>query len=275
MIYSKYQPINHVHSAYLDRISELEAQLHTAPNHTPANHTSAFPTTKPIKLNFTNLTRAFEEPPLVLGEHPHTRAKSLARTRSQVDLDRPSVKRPKPNPVQASPAAAQTRSSLGKSSADITHASVEPQLYPVFPQPPASTPSSSRSHPPTVTPSNNARFTASQARGVNPDASSLQRITKPKRLRASNVSTKTYNIPKVPRDLVTGQPLLPLTVGIMTVLNLGTICYREHFHTERYIFPVGYEVTRCVISLFTSVSFIIFVAQALFFDQGSGSRSGV
>lgn len=21
---------------------------------------------------------------------------------------------------------------------------------------------------------------------------------------------------------------------------------REHFHTERYIFPVGYEVTRCV-----------------------------
>ena len=32
----------------------------------------------------------------------------------------------------------------------------------------------------------------------------------------------------------------------MTVINLGEVCMREHFHTERYIFPVGYEVTRYV-----------------------------
>jgi hypothetical protein len=47
----------------------------------------------------------------------------------------------------------------------------------------------------------------------------------------------------VPRDR-TGKPMLPLNVGIMTVINLGTVCMRDHFHTERYIFPVGYEVTR-------------------------------
>lgn len=40
--------------------------------------------------------------------------------------------------------------------------------------------------------------------------------------------------------------MLPLNVGIMTVISLGDVCMREHFHTERYIFPVGYEVTRCV-----------------------------
>ena len=52
-----------------------------------------------------------------------------------------------------------------------------------------------------------------------------------------------FSIPTVPRDKK-GRPLLPLNVGIMTVINLGEVCMREHFHTERYIFPVGYEVTR-------------------------------
>lgn len=69
---------------------------------------------------------------------------------------------------------------------------------------------------------------------------------KPKRLKAHTVTSKSYSIPMVPRDK-TGKPLLPLNVGIMTVLNLGEVCMREHFHTERYIFPVGYEVTRCVV----------------------------
>jgi hypothetical protein len=30
----------------------------------------------------------------------------------------------------------------------------------------------------------------------------------------------------------------------MTVNCLGEVCMREHFHTERYIFPVGYSVNR-------------------------------
>jgi len=90
-----------------------------------------------------------------------------------------------------------------------------------------------------------------------------QRLAKPKRLKAHTVLSKSHSIPVVPRDKK-GKPLLPLNVGIMTVINLGEVCKREHFHTERYIFPVGYEVTRCVdpilyprtpdgISIFTGV----------------------
>lgn len=78
----------------------------------------------------------------------------------------------------------------------------------------------------------------------------VQRHAKPKRLKAHTVTSKSFSIPMVPRDKK-GQPMLPLNVGIMTVINLGIVCMREHFHTERYIFPVGYEVTRSV-SLFGS-----------------------
>lgn len=73
--------------------------------------------------------------------------------------------------------------------------------------------------------------------------SEIQRHAKPKRLKAHTVTTKSFSIPMVPRDKK-GKPMLPLNVGIMTVISLGDVCMREHFHTERYIFPVGYEVTR-------------------------------
>lgn len=73
--------------------------------------------------------------------------------------------------------------------------------------------------------------------------SEAPRAAKPKRLKAHTVTSKSYSIPMVPRDKK-GKPMLPLNVGIMTVINLGDVCMREHFHTERYIFPVGYEVTR-------------------------------
>ena len=45
-----------------------------------------------------------------------------------------------------------------------------------------------------------------------------------------------FSIPMVPRDKK-GKPMLPLNVGIMTVISLGTVCMR-----------VGYEVTRQVVS---------------------------
>lgn len=86
---------------------------------------------------------------------------------------------------------------------------------------------------------------ASTSRGVihSGGPSENQRQTKPKRLKAHTVTSKSYSIPMVPRDK-RGGPMLPLNVGIMTVVNLGEVCMREHFHTERYIYPVGYEVTR-------------------------------
>ncbi|KAF5377869.1 hypothetical protein D9615_006687 [Tricholomella constricta] len=77
--------------------------------------------------------------------------------------------------------------------------------------------------------------------------SEVQRHAKPKRLKAHTVTSKSFSIPMVPRDK-RGKPMLPLNVGIMTVISLGDVCMREHFHTERYIFPVGYEVTRRYLS---------------------------
>ncbi|KAL4242403.1 hypothetical protein ABKN59_012002 [Abortiporus biennis] len=83
--------------------------------------------------------------------------------------------------------------------------------------------------------------------GSSSRPSEVQRHAKPKRLKAHTVQSKTFNIPMVPRDKK-GNPILPLNVGIMTVHNLGEVCMREHFHTERYIFPVGYEVQRRYLS---------------------------
>ena len=85
-------------------------------------------------------------------------------------------------------------------------------------------------------------LTASSATSAS-RPSDIQRHAKPKRLKAHTVTSKSFSIPTVPRDKK-GRPLLPLNVGIMTVISLGEVCMREHFHTERYIFPVGYEVTR-------------------------------
>lgn len=103
-------------------------------------------------------------------------------------------------------------------------------------------------HPPSLgpsasTPGQSAALAPSTSPAASVQPSEIQRHAKPKRLKAHTVTTKSYSIPNVPRDKK-GNPVLPLTVGIMTVINLGEVCMREHFHTERYIFPVGYEVTR-------------------------------
>jgi len=42
-----------------------------------------------------------------------------------------------------------------------------------------------------------------------------------------------------------GRPVLPLKLGIMTLVNLGTIVWdNPAFHNSRYIYPVGFETTR-------------------------------
>ncbi|KAI6108541.1 FYRN-domain-containing protein [Pisolithus croceorrhizus] len=105
---------------------------------------------------------------------------------------------------------------------------------------PSSLPSSSM---PTSAPGQSAGLVSSTSPAASVQPSEIQRHAKPKRLKAHTVTSKSYSIPNVPRD-EKGKPLLPLSVGIMTVINLGEVCMREHFHTERYIFPVGYEVTR-------------------------------
>jgi hypothetical protein len=97
----------------------------------------------------------------------------------------------------------------------------------------------------------------------------VQRHAKPKRLKAHTVTSKSYSIPTVPRDK-RGKPMLPLNVGIMTVICLGDVCMREHFHTERYIFPVGYEVTRRYLSTVDPNAEVVYHCTIL--DGGDGPK---
>lgn len=56
---------------------------------------------------------------------------------------------------------------------------------------------------------------------------------------------KPRKVQTVPRDAA-GWPILPYKVGShFTIHNLGTIVTdREAFHTERYVYPVGYRISR-------------------------------
>ncbi|KAJ3729294.1 F/Y rich C-terminus-domain-containing protein [Lentinula raphanica] len=99
--------------------------------------------------------------------------------------------------------------------------------------------------------------------------SSTPSSSKPRRLKSHAVVTKSHSIPTVPRDK-DGKPMLPLNVGIMTVVRLGTICFREHFHSERYIFPVGYTVTRRYLSTLDPHAEVVYNCTIL--DGGDGPK---
>ncbi|GAB5592004.1 hypothetical protein Unana1_06904 [Umbelopsis nana] len=66
----------------------------------------------------------------------------------------------------------------------------------------------------------------------------------PKRNRNPNVKVTTRRVQPVPRD-ADGKPIMPLQIGVITVQDLGHVVWdRSGFHTERYIWPVGYTITR-------------------------------
>ncbi|KAL5482679.1 hypothetical protein ACEPAI_9273 [Sanghuangporus weigelae] len=148
----------------------------------------------------------------------------------------------------------------------IIQAPLSPRLHSASRQPMAPPPVPSFSLPPPPPASTRQRITMNSA----PRPSDLQRLTKPKRLKAHTVTSKSHSIPTVPRDRATGRPLLPLNVGIMTVLSLGEVCMREHFHTERYIFPIGYEVTRRYLSTQDPNAEVVYHCTIL--DGGDGPK---
>lgn len=68
--------------------------------------------------------------------------------------------------------------------------------------------------------------------------------TAPKRSKLTRLSVKTRRVQPIDRN-PDGSPKLPQQIGVLTVLSLGTIVTdRPTFHNERYIFPVGYTVSR-------------------------------
>ncbi|KAF9066479.1 hypothetical protein BDP27DRAFT_1365645 [Rhodocollybia butyracea] len=101
------------------------------------------------------------------------------------------------------------------------------------------------------------------------NSNSREPSSKSKRLISTTVQSKSHSIPVIPRDKQ-GQPMLPLNVGIMTVLRLGTVCPREHFHSERYIYPIGYEVTRRYLSTLSPHSDAVYRCSIL--DGGDGPK---
>ncbi|KAF9906982.1 hypothetical protein BX616_000554 [Lobosporangium transversale] len=72
---------------------------------------------------------------------------------------------------------------------------------------------------------------------------------KPKRIHNTTklrpvLSSKVRKVQPIERD-EHGNVKLPVTVGIITIMDLGHVVYdREAFHNERYIWPVGYKMSR-------------------------------
>ncbi|KAJ3221334.1 hypothetical protein HDU81_010727, partial [Chytriomyces hyalinus] len=64
------------------------------------------------------------------------------------------------------------------------------------------------------------------------------------------VTSKTLRIQKYEIDESTGKPILPLSAGAMTIVSLGDIVYdRPAYHSERYIYPVGFTSVKVYLSM--------------------------
>ncbi|GAA5796661.1 F/Y rich C-terminus-domain-containing protein [Helicostylum pulchrum] len=94
--------------------------------------------------------------------------------------------------------------------------------------------------------------------------------TAPKRSKLTSLSVKTRRVQPIDRD-EDGNPKLPQQIGVLTVLHLGTIVTdRPSFHNERYIFPVGYSVSRTYPSMIDPHSNTVITSTIL--DGGDSPR---
>lgn len=68
---------------------------------------------------------------------------------------------------------------------------------------------------------------------------------KPRRVRKGPVAVKVRRIQPLERDPVTNDYKLPARIGILTVHSLGHIVWQyDTYHNDRYIWPVGFCVSR-------------------------------
>jgi len=80
--------------------------------------------------------------------------------------------------------------------------------------------------------------------------------------------------PKVEKTIVyapcskdeNGNPIFPIPLGIISILDLGKISNHPNFHTERYIYPIGFKSSRKYVSMKDGSSPILYVNEIL--DQG-------
>ncbi|KAI8384397.1 F/Y-rich N-terminus-domain-containing protein, partial [Radiomyces spectabilis] len=92
----------------------------------------------------------------------------------------------------------------------------------------------------------------------------------PKRSKITKIAVKTRRVQPIERD-AEGNAKLPQQIGVLTVLDLGKIVSdRDTFHNERYIFPVGYTVSRTYPSMVDPNSNTVITSTIL--DGGDGPR---
>jgi len=82
-------------------------------------------------------------------------------------------------------------------------------------------------------------------KNVQEEESTSKRKSRSKRKRGNSIRRAQH----VDTD-ENGKAILPIRLGVMTLHDLGTVVYdREAFHNERYIFPVGYTLSRRYFSM--------------------------
>ncbi|ORY04894.1 hypothetical protein K493DRAFT_253090, partial [Basidiobolus meristosporus CBS 931.73] len=92
----------------------------------------------------------------------------------------------------------------------------------------------------------------------------------PKKRRQKRIEVKPRRVQDLPRNSE-GEYALPVQVGVLTVIDLGTIVHdRNTFHNERYIWPVGFTVQRSYASMVDPESQTIYVCKIS--DGGDGPK---
>lgn len=106
---------------------------------------------------------------------------------------------------------------------------------------------------------------ADKPKPLKATASSAQPATKKKTLTGTS---KPKRVHPIPRDK-DGNFVLPVQVGIFTILNLGTVDYRRpSFHTHRYIYPIGFKIQRYYKSTVHQDAQACYTVEILDGDQG-------
>ncbi|KAF9149474.1 hypothetical protein BG015_008733 [Linnemannia schmuckeri] len=97
---------------------------------------------------------------------------------------------------------------------------------------------------------------------------------KPKRVHQTNKQrpglAKARKVQIVEKD-DQGNVKLPVTVGIITILNIGHVVYdREAFHNDRYIWPVGYKMSRSYNSMIDPTTHTTYTCSVI--DDGEAPK---
>jgi hypothetical protein len=73
--------------------------------------------------------------------------------------------------------------------------------------------------------------------------SELDTLIEQKKVIETLKTPKTRRVQQVPRDQQ-NNPILPFHIGVLTLHSLGTISFKPGFHTDKYVYPIGFCCSR-------------------------------